>query len=86
MPPALPFPRLQEILPAMKLVKYYAWERFFEKHVSLPAADLLSWLGWAACHAVLHTMLLSDQPACLPAHSLFPAPHLPPSPPVPAGG
>ena len=57
----------------MKLVKYYAWERFFEKHVSLPAADLLSWLGWAACHAVLHTMLLSDQPACLPAHSLFPA-------------
>lgn len=24
----------QEVLPAMKLVKYYAWERFFEKHIS----------------------------------------------------
>ncbi len=26
----------------MKLVKYYAWERFFEKHVRLQ-------LGWGAC-------------------------------------
>lgn len=25
---------IQEILPAMKLVKYYAWERFFEKHIT----------------------------------------------------
>ena len=24
----------QELLPAMKLVKYYAWEQFFEKEVS----------------------------------------------------
>ena len=24
----------QELLPAMKLVKYYAWERFFEKEVA----------------------------------------------------
>ena len=25
---------LQEVLPAMKLVKYYAWERFFEDKVA----------------------------------------------------
>lgn len=31
------FSVIQEILPAMKLVKYYAWERFFEKHVSTVA-------------------------------------------------
>ena len=24
----------QELLPAMKLVKYYAWEQFFEKEVA----------------------------------------------------
>jgi hypothetical protein len=30
-PPALAL--LQELLPAMKLVKYYAWERFFEDQV-----------------------------------------------------
>jgi hypothetical protein len=33
------FSIIQEILPAMKLVKYYGWERFFEQHVSSsPAA------------------------------------------------
>ena len=25
---------IQELLPAMKLVKYYAWEQFFEKEVN----------------------------------------------------
>nr|AXF41555.1 HLA3 protein [Chlorella sp. ArM0029B] len=25
---------VQELLPSMKLVKYYAWERFFEQHIS----------------------------------------------------
>ncbi len=28
------FSVMNEVLPAMKLVKYYAWERFFEQHVS----------------------------------------------------
>ena len=25
---------MQEVLPAIKLVKYYAWERFFEDEIS----------------------------------------------------
>ncbi len=33
---------IQEILPAMKLVKYYAWERFFEKRVSILCAYINS--------------------------------------------
>jgi hypothetical protein len=43
-PPGL----LQEILPAMKLVKYYAWERFFEKRVRLPLPLLCYWPSLAA--------------------------------------
>jgi hypothetical protein len=39
----------QELLPAMKLVKYYAWERFFEKEVSdvsgLPAVCFFGGAG-----------------------------------------
>jgi len=28
------FSIVQELLPAMKLIKYYAWEQFFEKEIS----------------------------------------------------
>ncbi len=48
------FSVMNEVLPAMKLVKYYAWERFFEKHVSGPAC-------LPAC------LPFCCLPACLPA-------------------
>lgn len=46
-PVPAPVTTLQEILPAMKLVKYYAWERFFEEHVSrsVLAVCCPSWFG-----------------------------------------
>jgi hypothetical protein len=36
------FSIVQEVLPAMKLVKYYAWERFFESTVGWAAAACLA--------------------------------------------
>jgi ABC-type multidrug transport system fused ATPase/permease subunit len=47
---------IQEILPAMKLVKYYAWERFFEKHVSDVRTRERHYMFW---NAVVKTINIS---------------------------
>jgi hypothetical protein len=31
---------IQELLPAMKLIKYYAWERFFEANINQASAHI----------------------------------------------
>lgn len=42
------FSIMQEVLPAMKLVKYYAWERFFEVSSSNARAEELRLMFWNA--------------------------------------
>lgn len=67
----------------MKLVKYYAWERFFEKHVS-------GWAGWLGGGVGQRSNQLSEMacpPAAMPPFSAAFATHLPtpgcPPPPTP---
>ncbi len=48
----------QEVLPAIKLVKYYAWEQYFEKQISEVGAGYRD-VCCCAPPAVLHRLLWS---------------------------
>lgn len=80
------FSIVQEVLPAMKLVKYYAWERFFEERVASVRAEEARLNFW---NVVIKTVNVTSEwgpPAgagwdCLPACLLQPAAAAPPPPP-----
>jgi hypothetical protein len=49
----------QELLPAMKLVKYYAWEQFFEKEVATVSDAAWCCQGAVPMHGPPWTQLLA---------------------------
>jgi ABC-type multidrug transport system fused ATPase/permease subunit len=60
------FSIVQEVLPAMKLVKYYAWERFFEKHISDTRAKEKRLMFWNVVVKVINiTMVFGVPPMVL---------------------
>lgn len=50
---------MQEVLPAMKLVKYYAWERFFEDTISNARGREMRLLIWNAVVKTINISLVS---------------------------
>ena len=46
---------VQELLPAMKLVKYYAWEAFFERNIAEVGATAA--LAIMFCSLIPHNVL-----------------------------
>ena len=57
-------PPAHQILPAMKLVKYYAWERFFEENVRAAGCRLPAALPGLACPASHHHRVFTAAPRC----------------------
>lgn len=53
---------IQEILPAMKLVKYYAWERFFEKHVADMRTRERHYMFWNAVVKTVNVTMVFGVP------------------------
>lgn len=57
---------IQEVLPAMKLVKYYAWERYFEKHIADVRAEEKRMQFWNAVVKTINvTMVFGVPPTVL---------------------
>ncbi|KAL4427322.1 hypothetical protein ABPG77_003231 [Micractinium sp. CCAP 211/92] len=59
------FSVIQEILPAMKLVKYYAWERFFEERVSEVRARERKLMFWNAVVKTINVTMVFGVPPCV---------------------
>ncbi len=58
---------LQEVLPAIKLVKYYAWEQFFEDEVAKVRKEELHCIFWMAVYKVINVAMVF----CVPPLTAF---------------
>lgn len=79
---------LQETLPAIKLVKYYAWEKYFEDETSKVGRLCTAYRTWAVQHRDVCWPHLMGRAPCrkdkvqttAPAHSKRPPTHPPTHP------
>ncbi|KAI8468106.1 MAG: hypothetical protein J3K34DRAFT_479395 [Monoraphidium minutum] len=63
---------IQELLPAMKLVKYYGWERFFEEEISEARVKEMRLLFWNAVIKTINVTMVFGVPTIVTTSVLVP--------------